>query len=740
MRISAFSFSVYLFVIGLEMEPRTILSSTGPATKIACAGIFSTVSINLLCYSAINFTGLDLAMRHPYHIISALSVLFAATSSPILTRLIIELKIGKSEIGRLAVRTGVANDMICTSVICIGTILCSHSFKNNGASYHSIALRTVLHFVILSLEGCLIVKVVNPFFGLLNDRNPEGKPIRGIDMVLVCIVSALLCYGGAIFGFNANFNAFIVGLCLRRDGRMSNFLISRINFVLSTLLLPLYLVLVGMSSDYNSWLYDDHHDGAGTHEQRTVCKLLVVGTIGAVGKLTGTVAYSVSQGLQWPEAVALGLLLNVKGYFHIFCAFYAASEHLIDANTMMVLIMVTVGTVVPTPLVVALIVRRARPRAQGTARGLQWHDPRWEMRILLGLHGPQDVPMAVNVMEALRAAGMGESWRLIAYVVDMVEMTDKAAASLVQGEGMEAVTVTDEGIVEMREHIQSALEAYTEENGEGVQIRRILAVSSFEDMHKDICSGAQDCMAVMVVLPFHRRQRVDGAMDSGHPGFRLVNQKVLQAAPCSVGIIIDRGFGRSGAQMSLSVASQNTCVVFIGGGDDREALAYAGRMAHHPGIRLMVVRFLPDASARGKASGPGRRVLTSIVKQETELKSDDEYVAGFYEKYVSGGKGVGYMEKHVSSGAEMVATLRALEGQYHLFVVGRGKERDSILTAGMSEWAECPELGPIGDILAASDFTVTASVLVIQQHNIAKNFDVIDEEFLSSKIVHSSYF
>lgn len=74
--------------------------------------------------------------------------------------------------------------------------------------------------------------------------------------------------------------------------------------------------------------------------------------------------------------------------------------------------------------------------------------------------------------------------------------------------------------------------------------------------------------------------------------------------------------------------------------------------------------------------------------------------------------------------------LRELEPQYDLFVVGKGRDRKSILTDGLEDWAEFPELGPIGDIIALTEFSTTASALIIQQYDAIKHFNVIDEEFM----------
>ena len=139
---------------------------------------------------------------------------------------------------------------------------------------------------------------------------------------------------------------------------------------------------------------------------------------------------------------------------------------------------------------------------------------------MVGLHGPQDVSTLVCLMEALRCDG-----ELAACTVDMVQLTDQTVAAIVKGRGFDGVTVVDEEVSEMRKLIAEALDAYQVEcGGPGVvRVRRLLALSSFPDMHSDICICAEDSMAAQVLLPFHKAQRVDGSMDAGHFGFRLVN-------------------------------------------------------------------------------------------------------------------------------------------------------------------------------------------------------------------------
>lgn len=51
-------------------------------------------------------------------------------------------------------------------------------------------------------------------------------------------------------------------------------------------------------------------------------------------------------------------------------------------------------------------------------------------------------------------------------------------------------------------------------------------------------------------------------------------KKVLKVAPCSVGILFDRGIFSDCTHIFARSLKINVCVIFIGGPDDCEALAY----------------------------------------------------------------------------------------------------------------------------------------------------------------------
>ncbi|KQJ85581.1 cation/H(+) antiporter 28 [Brachypodium distachyon] len=747
-KLGPFVFAPYLFALGVEMDPFALLLDA--AAVVAYAGILSTAALAALLHSAVVLPVTGFVHENSLRAFLGLAAVLANTASPVLTRLATDLKIAKTNVGRLAVGAGVTSDMVTTLLIALGSMV----WRDGDAD----AVTSSAYLAQPVLTGAALLAVAMSGFASramaewVDGRNPEGRRMRGFDLSLVALAAAAMCWVVSALRLDFNMAAFMVGLAFPSEGRVSRLLVSKTNFVLSSFVLPLYVAHVCLSLRQTT----DDIEAAGIEPDSQVFriyvmqlpfpwwKVLFATAMGTLGKLAGCAGVGLLKGLGWLEALALGMLLNVKGYFHIYCALAAFEAGIITDKAFMALIFMVALNVAVTPVVGMGIASWARRTVQWRLMGLQHHDPATELRLVVGLHGAQDVPTLAFLVESLRSNGGGGGGRSLAcYAVDMVQLTDQTAAAIVKGGGFDGVTVVDEEVSEMRKLIGEALDAYISSD---VKVRRLLALSSFQDMHSDMCICAEDAMAALILLPFHKAQCLDGTMDAAglHYGFRLVNQKVLQLAPCSVGIMVDRGLGRlqQQNQQQQNQTPVNVMVVFIGGADDREALTLAAFVCKHPGIRLTALRIVQSAAAQARAkartslfeSKSRRNILhlqAAASNEELQAQADDKFFAEFYRKHVAGNKGgVGYLEKHVADGAELVSVLRGMQGDYRLLVVGKGRDRNSVLTEGLDEWAECLELGPVGDILASSDFSATASVLIVQQYDAKKHYKVIDDEFM----------
>ncbi|GJY44619.1 cation/H(+) antiporter 24 [Tanacetum coccineum] len=182
---------------------------------------------------------------------------------------------------------------------------------------------------------------------------------------------------------------------------------------------------------------------------------------------------------------------------------------------------------------------------------------------------------------------------------------------------------------------------------------------------------------------------------------KSLNFTVLDHAPCSVAVLVDKGNFKPPINSRMSVANMqyHFAMLFLGGADAREALACADRMAGNPNVSLTVIRFLAH-------NGEG--------ENEMEKKLDDGLVTAFWVKYEANEQ-VAYREVVVRNGEETVAAIRAMNSDYDLWIVGRKLGINPILIEGLSSWSESLELGVIGDYVASVDFRSSASVLVVQQ-------------------------
>ncbi|XWS77402.1 hypothetical protein CRYUN_Cryun01aG0258400 [Craigia yunnanensis] len=700
-----FGMICYAFVLGLEMDPYVIFKSPTRHAMVAYAGMLSTFIIACAITPWLHYS------KHT-NIVTftiSLSITLSGNGSHILTRLITNLKIGKSDIGKLGIGAGVHSDMITTFLLSVVFVF----FPTENITSAREGIKDAIKIgSALVIQTIVAAKISPIFMNWVNNENPEGKPLKGSHLVLSMAFMAVICSCAPWYGYNSFLSAFMAGLFLPSEGRISKWAISKINYLLSTLFYPLFFFWVGLRVDILSFQAGD----MGTWGR--FFSLLLITT---VGKVAGTVICGLLLGYHWPELVALGFLLTAMGHFHIYLAIHALRKGRIDMTTCISMVIVIFLTIVHTPFVVKHIIERARKRVPIHRMALQWLYPSSELRILLCVHGPHNLPSTINLMEISRGA---PEPGLFVHVTDMIELTDQIAATLVPGEGVDNMTTTDTSVTEMRDQISHAFQAYIEENDGGITLSRMLALSTFSGMAQDLSVLAEDLMVSLILLPFHKRLNADGTLDGGHPGFRYVNRKLLRNAPCSIGILVDRGFGFT-EKISRSSVSK-VAIIFIGGKDDREALAYAGRVAWHPGVKLTVIRFLVDKNSENAPRRVNHRV--SMAEQEEEMRLDDECFAQFYERYVAGGK-VAYMEKHLANSSETYTNLRSLEGQYSLIIVGRGGRVNTVLTLGLNDWQQCPELGPVGDVLSGSGFQCDTSILIIQQHSINGQLDGLSDEF-----------
>lgn len=681
----------FLFLVGVEMDISVVRRTGKKALAIAIAGMVLPFIIGA-CFSFILHKTNENMTQGTF--ILFLGVALSVTAFPVLTRILAELKLINTEIGRIALSSALVNDMSAWILLALAIAL---------AENHTTSLASL--WVILSSAAfvAFCVLIVRPAVSWMVRRTPEGESFSEFH---ICIILTGVMLSGFItdaIGTHSVFGAFVFGLVIP-NGPIGVTLIDKLEDFVSGLLLPLFFVISGLKTDVSSIT------SIGTWGF-----LMLIVILACAGKVAGTLLVCIYYQMPVHEGITLGLLMNTKGLIEMIVLNVGRDQKVLDDESFAIMVIVAVVmTGIITP-VVTTIYKPARKFIPYKRRTIERSKPDAELRVLVCIHTPRNVPTIINLLEASNPTKRSP---ICVYILHLVELTGRASAMLIvhntRKSGHPALNRTQA----QSDHIISAFENYEQHAG-NVTVQPLTAISPYSTMHEDICNLAEDKRVAFIIIPFHKQQTVDGGMEATNPAFRMVNQNVLSNAPCSVGILVDRGLNGS-TRLAANQVTHHIAVIFFGGPDDREALSYAWRMSDHPGTSLTVLRFIsgddatdPAEQSRGNPNDP--RMLTAEMDDTMERQLDDELVNDFRMRTIND-ETIVYTEKVVHNGEETVAAIRSMDNLHDLFIVGRGQGMISPLTAGLTDWSECPELGAIGDLLASSDFAATVSVLVVQQY------------------------
>lgn len=328
-------------------------------------------------------------------------------------------------------------------------------------------------------------------------------------------------------------------------------------------------------------------------------------------------------------------------------------------------------------------------------RDIEHHSSCSELRLVTCFHRLEDVVAARKLLEV---SFPSKESPLVIYSLHLVELVGRVTPLLIDHQ-LGQIKTSSSGTCRSRK-MMDALDSFASHYNGSVILNFFTAMSLPKFMHHDISALSFDKLASMIILPFHKKWNQLGRLIVDSRSMRVLNNTLLDVAPCSVGILIDRDKIR--LRRTPVSSSYHVAVIFMGGADDREALCYAKRMSNTPWVQLTVVRLVPAAEHKG-----GEKRWDAVV--DAEVLKEVRHLAQCEDTKVC------YKEVRVRDGAETAFTVREMEHVFDLILVGRRHEPDLPQLLGLSQWIDIPELGPIGDMLAIENIRSPVSVLVVQQ-------------------------
>ncbi|EXB88792.1 Cation/H(+) antiporter 18 [Morus notabilis] len=694
----------FLFLVGLELDLKALRRTGKKAFSIAIVGISLPFIIGIGTSFALRAT-ISKGVQGPAFLVF-IGVALSITAFPVLACILVELKLLTTDLGRMAMSAAAVNDIVAWILLALAIALSGDD---------SSPLVSLWVFLCSSAFVLCCAFGVPPIFKWMAQRCPEGEPVKEL---YVCATLAAVLAAGFVtdtIGIHALFGAFVIGVLVPKEGPFAGAMVEKVEDLVSGLFLPLYFVSSGLKTNITTI------SGA----QSWGLLVLVIITA-CFGKIVGTVVVSLFCKVPLQESLALGFLMNTKGLVELIVLNIGKDRKVLNDQTFAIMVLMAVFTTfITTPLVIAVYKPAKRKNNYYKDRCIGKKETNTELRILACFYSIRNIPTMINLIEASR--GTEKKERLCVYAMHLMELTERPSSILMVHKARKnGLPFWNKGSQSNSDQIVVAFEAFQQLSR--VSIRPMTAISAMSDMHEDICASAERKRTAMIILPFHKHQRWDGALETTRAEFRVINKKVLEQAPCSVGILVDRGFGGT-THISASHVSSNVKVLFFGGHDDCEALAFGMRMAKHPGISLNVIHLLPGPAMMEEAK---ETVGVDIQEDDSNISfgpQDENALAELKQKILIDSS-IKYEVRQVENSSETIAAIKEFSG-CNLFLVGRNPQ--GVVANGLSVKSECPELGPVGNLLTSADFSTTASVLVVQRHR-GHTFSSESEGSVSSKV------
>ncbi|RHN45732.1 putative cation/H+ exchanger [Medicago truncatula] len=670
--ISLIGYAFFLFLTTVKMDFTMITRTGRKAWTIAfCSFVIPMFFGLVVCYRFQEFWKLEMgnfeAKNLPVIVIGQSGCYFAVIAS-----LLSDLEILNSELGRLALSTAMVMDSFNSIVTGIGTAFISSiktdSHDNGDGKGTLKAFLNVFYYLCFMVVTPLVLRPILKWFV---KKTPEGRPMKKVYMYIVFIIALAVGMLGLLTKQSVLGGICIVGLIVPEGPPLGTEMIKQLELFCSWFLFPIFVTSCAMKIDLSVYVKSDYiYVWLGIIVAVHLFKMLV--TIGICWYCNMPMA----------DGLCLALMLSCKGLL--------SSEALsvLSINVLVIGTLARIG--------VKYLYDPSRKYAGYQKRNILSLKPNSELKIVSCILKPSHIIPIKNVLDICSPTSSNP---LVIHILHLLELVGRSSPVFISHRLQERVGSSSHTFSEA---VIVTFDLFEHDNAGTASVSTYTAISPVRFMHDDICYLALDKLASIIILPFHLRWSEDGSVESADETTRSLNTKVLERAPCSVAILVNRGHS---SPFNHNENSKQIAMIFLGGSDDREALCLAKRTIKEDTYHLVVYH------------------LVSTIKNDEftswDVMLDDELLKGVKGVYGSVDN-VTYEKVEVENTSDTTEFISDIAIQHDFIIVGRRNGIKSPQTQALASWTEYPELGVLGDLLASPDTNTKASILVVQQQVMPK--------------------
>ena len=293
--ISQFGLVLFMFLVGLELDPAHYRGSSRSSVVIAQSGIFVPFVLgNVLALWMYPRYASPTTPRLAFVLFSGAAM--SVTAFPVLGRILIERRLLGTRIGTVAITCAAIDDV---------TAWCILAFMV-GVVRHSEVWGAVLTTTAAFAYVVVMFGVVKPLLARLLARVSDPEAMSHSVVAFVVILLLLSSWTTELIGIHGLFGGFMFGAILPKDRGFARAVHRRLEAVVVVVLLPLFFAVSGLRTRIG--LLEAGGDWAA-------CGLVVL--VACAGKFGGCTVAARVTGYSWRDAGALGVLMNTRGLMEL---------------------------------------------------------------------------------------------------------------------------------------------------------------------------------------------------------------------------------------------------------------------------------------------------------------------------------------------------------------------------------------------------------------------------------------
>jgi len=280
----------YMFLVGLELDPRLLRGRVEQAALISHASIAIPMSLGIaVALPLYELIGPDTSFV-PFALF--MGVAMSITAFPVLARILLERRMLKRPVGAIAMGAAAVDDVTAWGLLALSTAV-----AGSGSGL------VVVRVVALAAVFCAVMVLVGrPLLARVSGAYDEAGRVPAGWIAAIFVGVLLSSFVSQRIGIAAIFGAFVMGLIMPRRADLTHDVTRRVEDFVVTVLLPLFFVVTGLRVE------------VGLLDRAELWLLaLVLLVVAIAGKWLGAMGAARFTGLSLRESSAIGALMNTRG-------------------------------------------------------------------------------------------------------------------------------------------------------------------------------------------------------------------------------------------------------------------------------------------------------------------------------------------------------------------------------------------------------------------------------------------